>query len=182
MNWREKIICDWPNDLQKAHRAKTALADLDRTLLELAGLGHPLHIEEGYIPPPPPGWPKAMFHILAGARTVNCQADLDELGEDWYPTMEEARHAAGLTKQYQRGGIFDKALPQMLTQTPQQIQQSIADEIARKESVRKFANDMRLANRESFQANTILVNHEKLGPDHEPTVAEKFEAIRGRLK
>ena len=48
MNWREKIITDWPNDLQKAHRCRQALQDLDRLLLELAGLGHPLHVEEGY--------------------------------------------------------------------------------------------------------------------------------------
>ena len=41
MNWREKIVCDWPNDLQKAYKCKAALADLDRVLMELAGMGHP---------------------------------------------------------------------------------------------------------------------------------------------
>lgn len=147
MNWREKIVCDWPNDLQKAHRCKTALADLDRLLLELSSLGHPLHVEEGYVPPPPPGWPRAMFHILAGARVVNCQADLEELGDDWYPTMEDARHAAGLTKQYQRGGIFDKTLPSMLTQTPEQVKQTIVDDLAQKEEKKRFVSEVRASNR-----------------------------------
>lgn len=148
MNWREKIICDWPNDLQKAYRARMALAELDRLLGELASLGHPLHVEEGYVPPPPPGWPRAMFHLYAPPRVVNCQADLDELGDDWYPTMEEARHAAGVTKQMQRGGIFDKALPSTLSQTPQQVQQNLEEESARRERQREFVNGARAAHRE----------------------------------
>ena len=177
MNWREKIVVDFPDDLQRAHKARSALADLDRVLLELAGLGHPLHVEEGYVAPPPRGWPRAAFHLYQGARVVNCQADLEELGSDWYPTMEEARQAAGLAKQYQRGGIFDRALPSMLTQTPQQVQQTIAEEAARREAQKQFVNDMRLANRASFQATPYLVEHGK-EPEREPTVQEQFEIIK----
>src|SRR5262245_20889367 len=133
MNWREKIITDYPDDLQKAYRAQSLLSDLDRVLRDFAGMGHPLHVEEGYQPPPPPGWPRAVFHLYQGARAVNCQADLDELGDDWYPTMEQARYAAGYAKQMQRGGIFDRAMPTTLSQTPQQIQQNLADAHVRAE-------------------------------------------------
>jgi hypothetical protein len=179
MNWREKIIVDWPDDLQRNHKARAALADLDRVLLELAGLGHPLHVEEGYVAPPPPGWPRAAFHLYQGARVVNCQADLEELGPDWYPTMEEARHAAGIAKQYQRGGIFDKSLPSSLSQTPQQIQQTIADEAARKEQQKQFVLDLRFSNREAFKTNTITVDHGEEEPYR--SVQEQFERIKGRL-
>lgn len=179
MDWRDKIICDWPNDLQKAHRCKTALHDLERVLLELAGLGHPLHVEEGYQAPPPPGWPKARFHILQGSRVVHCQGDLDELGDDWYPTMEEARYAAGITKQYQRGGIFTKSLPSLMTQTPEQVKANMEAEYKKRADQKKFADDMRTINRAGFQAQTILIDHGK-EPEHEPTVAERFDVMRGR--
>lgn len=159
MNWREKIVCDWPNDLQKAHRCKEALASLDRVLSELAGMGHPLHVEEGYVPPPPPGWPRAMFHIMAGSRVVNCQADLEELGEDWYPTMEAARHAAGLTKQYQRGGIFDKALPSLLGQTPEQVRQSLVEDLERKEATKRLVDEVRASNRMMQEQMSSFCSH-----------------------
>jgi len=179
MNWREKIVVAWPDDLQRAYKARAALTDLDRVLLELASLGHPLHVEEGYVTPPPPGWPRAVFHLYQGIRAVNCQADLDEMGPDWYPTMEEARQAAGLAKQWQRGGIFDKSLPSTLTQTPQQIQQTIADEAARREQQKQYVLDLRLANRSSFQSTPYLVDHGK-EPPTEPTVQERFERMSGR--
>ena len=178
MNWRDKIVADWPNDPQKAHRCQSALRDLDRILQELAGLGHGLHLEEGYVPPPPPGWPKAVFHILAGARVVHCEADLEELGDDWYPTMEEARHAAGYRKQMQRGGIFSKAMPTLLTQTPDEIRKHMEEEVRKKEAQRKVVNDLRLANRASFAASTYLIDHG--GPEPEATVQEVFGTMTGR--
>jgi hypothetical protein len=111
MNWRQRIITDWPNDPQRSHKCQAALKQIEEGLLQLASLGHPLHVEEGYVPPPPPEFPKVMFHLYQGGKVFVCQADVDEAGEDWYPTMEEARHAAGVTKQNQRGGIFTKTLP-----------------------------------------------------------------------
>jgi hypothetical protein len=156
------------------------LADLDRTLGDLAGMGHPLHVEEGYVAPPPPGWPRAMFHLYAPARVVHCQADLDELGPDWYPTMEEARHAAGMAKQMQRGGIFDRALPSMLTQTPQELARRVLEDRDRREQQKQFVADARLANRSAFQANPVLIDHGK-EPEHEPTYQEAIERLKGSV-
>ena len=147
MNWRQRIIVDWPNDPQRAHKAKEALRVLEECLLTLSGLGHPLHVEEGYLAPPKPEWPKPMFHIYQGARVFNCQADLDEAGEDWYPTMEDARFAAGLTKQNQRGGIFAKALPMALQ--PDSEGNALAAEAERvaKEAKRTFIAEQRAIHR-----------------------------------
>lgn len=111
MNWRDRILADWPNDPQRAYKAQAALRSAEDALQTLASLGHPLHIREGSAPALVAEWPRMVFHLRAGERTVNCQAELEELGPDWFPTMEEARHSAGLIKQYQRGGIFDKNLP-----------------------------------------------------------------------
>lgn len=177
MNWREKIIVDYPNDLQKHHKARTALADLDRVLLELAGLGHPLHVEEGYVPPPPAGWPKAVFNLHAGARIVRDQFELEELGEDWFPTMEEARHDAGLRKQYQRGGIFDpRRMPMLLSQTPEQIRRNQDEAIRQRDAHKQFVNDTRLAQRAGFAEQTFIVDRPK-EPEHEPDMGEAIERL-----
>jgi hypothetical protein len=147
MNWRQRIIVDWPNEPQKSFKARQALQQIEDGLATLAGMGHPLHVEEGYTPPPLPEYPKVVFHILQGQRVVNCQADFEELGDDWYPTMEEARHAAGVTKQNQRGGIFARALPSIFRRTPED--ETAVDEMTRvaNEAHRRFVADTRAANR-----------------------------------
>jgi len=182
MNWRDKIVTDWPNDLQKAHRCRTALQDLERALLDLAGLGHPLHVEEGYLPPPPPGWPRAMFHLTEPARSIHCQGDLDELGDGWYPTMEEARNAKGLQKQYERGGIFNRALPTMLTQTPQQIAAALEETMRLRDQQKKFVDDMRAKHRTGVVEGRIILSDEALhnGPEPGPDIPEPVERIGGR--
>lgn len=179
MNWREKIITAWPNDLQKSHRCRQALFDLDRVLLELSGLGHPLHVEEGYQPPPAPGWPKAMFHLTEPPKAIWCQGDLEELGDGWFPTMEEARMDHGLKKQYERGGIFSRALPQMLSQTPQEIKRHQDEAIAQREQQRKFVEDMRSKNRAGFQGRVVL-SEEALHNDPGPDIPERDERVGGR--
>lgn len=179
MNWREKIIAAWPDNLQKAHRARVALTDLDRILGELAAMGHPLHVEEGYVPPPPPGWPKAVFHVHAGARIVRDQFELDELGEDWHPTMEEARQAEGMRKQFERGGVFNpRSMPTLLTQTPQEIMRRETEAVRMREQQKKFVDDMRMQHRSGFAEQVILIDH--AGEEHEPDIAESFERLRVR--
>lgn len=180
MNWREKIITDWPNDLQKAHRCRTALQDLDRVLLELAGLGHPLHVEEGYQSPPVPGWPRAMFHLTQPAKAIWCQGELDELGDGWYPTMEEARQQHGLNKQYERGGIFNRALPQMLTQTPQEIKRRQDEAMAQREQQKRFVEDMRTKNRASFNGRIVLSEDGLHQNDPGPDIPVKDEIVSGK--
>lgn len=113
VDWRKRIEAAYPYAPQRAYICKAALLELDKAIAALAAHGFPLHVVEG-----PPAvalqeWPKMVFHIRCGERTVQSQYELDELGDDWYPSMDEARHAAGMTKQFQRGGIFDKALPAM---------------------------------------------------------------------
>jgi hypothetical protein len=148
MNWRQRIIADWPNDPQRSHKAKAALVQIEEGLAQLAGLGHPLHIEEGYTAPPKPEFPKVVFHMMQGQRVVNCQADLEELGSDWYPTMDEAKYAAGMTKQMQRGGIFSRALPSIFRRTRED--ESAVEEMDRtaREAHRRFVNDTRANFRE----------------------------------
>jgi hypothetical protein len=111
LNWRQRLLAEWPHDPQRHHRAQAAVKELDLALQTLMSMGFPLHIEEGPPPTIPLEWPKMVFHIRAGSKQVNCQADLEELGPDWYPSMEDARQAAGMAKQWQRGGIFSKSLP-----------------------------------------------------------------------
>ena len=180
MNWRERIIADWPDDLQRNHRAKTALAELDRILSELAGLGHPLHVEEGYVPPPPPGWPKALFNVHAGARVVRSQQELDDLGEGWFPTMEEARHDEGMRKQLQRGGIFNpRQMPTLLSQTPAQILANQEASIKAREEQRRFVNDARFQQRAGFAEKAFVVEYAK-EDDNEPDMGTVIERLRIR--
>src|SRR5215471_2029594 len=135
-NWRQRVVADWPYDLQERHKALDALKSLEDALEVLQGLGHPLHVEEGYRPPPPPEWPQVWFHLYQGGRSFSCQADLDEAGPDWYPTMEDARHAAGVTKQNQRGGIFTRSLPSVPIQD---TLEAIAGRVANEEAERAAA-------------------------------------------
>ena len=147
MNWRQRIIADGPHDPQRAHKVQTALRQVELMLAELASLGHPLHLEEGYSPPPRPEWPQVWFHIYQGARDFHCKADVEEAGPDWYVTMDEARHAAGVTKQNQRGGIFTKTLPAIpLQDTLEAIAQRVKDEEAERAAAivkRQFIEEAR---------------------------------------
>lgn len=118
MDWKAQAIASFQDNLQKLHRVKLAIAGLEESLAVLAALGFPLHIEEGPPPVEPVEYPKVVFHLRQGTRTVNCEADLKELGDDWYNTLEEAKHAAGVTKQFQRGGVFTKNLPATLPDLP----------------------------------------------------------------
>ena len=136
MNWRQRIIKDWPNHLQNQHKCLTALRQIEEALVVLNGLGHPLHVEEGYTPPPKPEWPQVYFHLYQGGRAFACEADLEEAGPDWYPTMEEARHAAGVTKQNQRGGIFTRTLPAVPIQN---TLEAIAERVKTEEAERAAA-------------------------------------------
>lgn len=180
MNWREKIVADWPDEPQKLARARVALAELDHALGQLAGLGHPLHVEEGYVAPPPPGWPKAVFHVQAGTRVVRSQQELDELGEDWFGTMEEARHAEGLRMQMKRGGIFNpRQMPTLLTQTPQQIMANQTAAVKAREEQRRFVNDTRMQQRAGFAERAFVVDYSK-ETEHEPDIGTVFERLRVR--
>lgn len=165
MNWRQRIVTDWPNDPQRAHKCQTALKVIEEGLATLASLGHPLHVEEGYTPPPPPDWPRAMFHLYQGGKVFACQADVDEAGPDWYSTMEEARHAAGVTKQNQRGGIFTRSLPTMLIRTSEEriieaALQTEADQVAAL-AKREFIAEQRAMHRARAEAYSNISEEQR---------------------
>jgi len=164
VNWRQKIVADWPNDPQRQHKCRDALKQIEEGLLQLASLGHPLHLEEGYTPPPKPEFPKVMFHIYQGSKVFNCEADVEEAGEDWYPTMDEARHAAGVTKQNQRGGIFSKTLPAIMPWFSKEgADEKALNAEANKVALlakRQFIEDMRAVHR-AKQASVAGVPEEK---------------------
>jgi putative ubiquitin-RnfH superfamily antitoxin RatB of RatAB toxin-antitoxin module len=162
MNWRQRILVDWPNHPQNAMKARMALQQIEEGLAQLTALGHPLHIEEGYQPPPRPEYPKVKFHLLQGQRVVHNVGDEDELGEDWYNTMDEAKHAAGMTKQMQRGGIFSRALPSIFRRTSED--ETALEEMNRvaRETHRKFVNDQRAIHRQRADVSNEKRNGREL--------------------
>lgn len=168
VNWRQRIITDWPNDPQRAHKAQAALKQIEESLATLASLGHPLHVEEGYTPPPPPEFPKVMFHLYQGSKVFACQADVDEAGEDWYSTMEDARHAAGVIKQNQRGGIFTKSLPAIITDFWKSPEEKLSEKALQEEAEqlaaavkRQFISDQRAIHRASVEARSGISLEQK---------------------
>jgi hypothetical protein len=120
-----------------------------------------------------------MFHLTEAPKAIYCQGELDELGDGWYPTMEEARLAMGLKKQYERGGIFQRDLPSMLTQTPQEIKRNLEAELARRDQQRRFVEDMRNKNRAGFHG-TIVMSEDALHNEPGPVELEKDEVVGGR--
>lgn len=111
IDWRGRILAEFAQHPQRLHLANAAILELENALQRLASMGFPLHIEEGPPTKKPSVWPRFMFHIRQGSKIVLCEADWKEMGPDWYPSMDEARHAAGEAKQWQRGGVFTKSLP-----------------------------------------------------------------------
>ena len=121
-----------------------------------------------------------MFHVTSGTRVVRDQRELEELGEDWHPTMDEARHAEGLRMQMKRGGIFHpRQMPTLLTQTPDQILKNQAELIKMREQQRQFVNDTRMQQRSGFAERAFTVDYSK-EPQHEPDIAEAIERLRIR--
>lgn len=82
-------------------------------LRQLAGLGLQLHLAEGP-EPTRPEWPKILFHIDAApnGRVVANQWELEDLGSDWYGTLEDAQHQNGRKLQFAgRGGVGIRNVP-----------------------------------------------------------------------
>ena len=146
MNWRERIQAELTSNVQKLHSAQTAMRELEAALRTLGSLGFPLHVEDG--PEKVETWPKMVFHLRLGGREVACQAELDELGPDWFPSMDAARQSAGMTKQMQRGGIFDKAIPARLEDNVDWAGR-IAMREEEKAAVKAFAEETRERNRQN---------------------------------
>lgn len=83
----------------------------------LAKTGHLFHLSEGPLSASST-WPRTYFHLKAAPRghLVFCPEDLSYLGEGWFLTLDEAKHADGMGQQFRRGGIFPKrALPALIS-------------------------------------------------------------------
>lgn len=111
MDWpafRASLFAEYHEEPQKTAKIDHALRLCREGLELLASLGHQAHLRLG--PAPPAGWPRKMFHLKAAPRghQVFCQEDIELLGEGWFPTLDEAKHAAGMERQFRRGGILPK--------------------------------------------------------------------------
>jgi hypothetical protein len=97
---------------------QVALSQVDEGLAGLARLGHQMHLEEG---PPPPleEWPRVFFHLnFPQGRLVRSRWELADLGEGWYPTLEQAQHQDGVAVQMAgRGGVGNRNLPVVIKQS-----------------------------------------------------------------
>ena len=136
LHWKQRLLAEYATNIQRHTRGQQAIHQLEDALQVLSSLGFPLHVEEGPEPVEPQPYPKVVFHLRAGSRVVQCEAELKELGPDWYFSMEEARYQAGVAKQYQRGGIFSKSLPAPINIADMLMPKKVVEPEAPKESAR----------------------------------------------
>lgn len=99
---------------QLVRRLDIALAELRSGLEYLASRGHVFHLAEGPGPSDSAKWPRLVFHLEKAPRGFSClcEQDFDLLGGHaggWHDTLDEAKHSAGMDKQFQRGGIFPRS-------------------------------------------------------------------------
>lgn len=120
MNWprlRTVLVNTYHEQPQQVARIDSALRQAQEGLQTLASLGHQFHLAAGS-EPPGDEWPRLVFHLEAAPRgfLCLCRQDRELLGEGWFDTLDEAKHAKGMDQQFRRGGIFPKrglpALPQ----------------------------------------------------------------------
>lgn len=126
MNWkrlRDRLVNQYRDQPQITASIDLAIAETRSGLDGLARLGHRFHLVEG----PPPAdlpahsdFPRLVYHLLAAPSgyLVRCQQDLELLGEGWFDTLDEAKHADGMGEQFKRGGIFPKSgLPALVPES-----------------------------------------------------------------
>lgn len=112
MNWRRfrnELVNQYHEQPQVVALIDHACRQIEESLTILARYGHLFHLAEG-----PgstfPDWPRLMFHLTAAPRghLVFCEEDRAFLGEGWFDTLDEAKHADGMGEQFKRGGVFPK--------------------------------------------------------------------------
>src|SRR5215469_9195641 len=116
MNWRllrNALVNQYHEQPQMVARIDRGLALVQEGLADLAALGHQFHLSRG--PGPlPQEWPKLVFHLEKAPRGYFClcHEDFQILGGTeggWHDTLDEAKHSAGMDKQFTRGGVFPKS-------------------------------------------------------------------------
>lgn len=117
MDWRHlhcQLVASHSHSPQEAKRIELAVQATEQALGELARLGHLYHLVPGPAPEPA-RWPMQVYHSDGRVREVFHPNDLLELGEGWYPTLEEARYRAGMSTQFMgRGGVKLRNLPALV--------------------------------------------------------------------
>jgi hypothetical protein len=100
-------------DWHQQHEVDLALREVEQAMAVLVRLGKPVHLRPGHAPPGIWEWPRTVYSVFAPqGREVSCQAELDELGSDWFPSLEEAQHEHGMRVQFAgRGGVGANTLP-----------------------------------------------------------------------
>jgi hypothetical protein len=93
--------------MQSVQQIRSALSLVAEGLRMLEVMGEQYHLSPG--PQPPMAeWPRIMFHALSApnGRMVQSEWELADLGEGWWPTLEEAQLHEGENAQWRgRGGV-----------------------------------------------------------------------------
>ncbi len=91
-----------------------ALAQVRSGLEQLSAMGHHFHLVEGATGTVAE-WPRTVFHLEKAPLGFLCLCEQDfedVLGGEasgWFNTLDEAKHASGMDKQFTRGGVFPTA-------------------------------------------------------------------------
>jgi len=110
---REELLALHAGQPQECRVIEMALREAEASLAALARLGHFYHLEAGPWPEKE-AWPKTYFHTVAApqGRLVRSPWELAELGDGWFPTLEEAERHEGMKRQFEgRGGVRQRNLP-----------------------------------------------------------------------
>lgn len=118
MNWQlfRNALVNHPRHHERPQQTALidhALGQVRSGLEQLGGMGHHFHLVEGahahYME-----WPRLVFHIEKAPLGFFCLCEQDFYtlgGHDggWFNTLDEAKHAQGMDKQFTRGGVFPKS-------------------------------------------------------------------------
>lgn len=111
MNWqhlRNQLVNCYHEKPQNVALVDHALGQVQEGLRLLGQMGHQFHLASGPAPPAKV-WPRLVYSLACpeGFYCL-CQEDFEFLGEGWFDTLDEAKHADGVGHQYRRGGVFPK--------------------------------------------------------------------------
>jgi hypothetical protein len=129
MDWymfRQRLLADHAGNPQNSHTLSLALDEIEQGLRVLARFGHVFHLATGTAPAIE-AFPRKIFHVSIAplGRVVWSQSEIDELGDEWYDSVQEAQHSSGLRAQLAgRGGIGTRALPAVIPDAPKASDQT----------------------------------------------------------
>ena len=113
-----KLLALHPDKPQEGQHVLAALREINLGIAQLGKLGHVYHLAAGPCPDEiANAWgPRVYWH--ADGRYHECwhPRDLEELGEGWAETLEEAKRLQGMAQQFAgRGGVRSGNLPAVMS-------------------------------------------------------------------